>query len=118
MRVTERKEVVKTTYEDVIVCRKCDVCSKPIEPIDANENYHYFVVTTHHHDWGNDSIESYEHYDACCPECALKIAENYLHNAYKTPYNSRTIEIEHCRSLHDGSDRGRPLTALELTKLD
>jgi DNA repair exonuclease SbcCD ATPase subunit len=105
MRVTETKEITKVVREEVTVKRICDNCGNEITLWDRPEEYNYFLVTTHPYDWGNDSIDSYESYDVCCPKCALEMAEKYLANAYKEGYNTKTIKIEHVRSLERGTDR-------------
>ena len=114
MRITERKEVVHTKVEEVTIGRICDYCGKEIKPIDTyrpnSDEYNYFYICTHHHDWGNDSIESYESFDACSPECALKLAEAYLKEAHKNYCNTKEIEISHVRSLSSGTDRDYNLT--------
>lgn len=107
MRVVETKEITKVVKEEVTVERICDNCGKKIaiSHITGLDNqYNYFRITTHHHDWGNDSIDSYESYDACCPTCALEMTEKYLSNAYKG-CNTKEIEIEHVRGLESGTDR-------------
>lgn len=105
MKETERKKVVHEEIEEVIVGRVCDICKKKIEPEKHYGVYDYFKITTHHHDWGNDSIESYEYYDACSPECAIHFANNYLQSAFgQYSRNTRTVEIEHCNSLEEGAD--------------
>lgn len=52
---------------------------------------------------GNDSIDSHEYFDACCPECAMKFAKDYIQDSFNRMFNSRTIEIKHVRSLSEGS---------------
>ena len=47
--VTEKVLVKETRY--------CDICKKEIE-----NNKSYWRLTTHHNDWGNDSIDSYEYF--------------------------------------------------------
>ena len=107
MRVTETKEITKIIKEEVTVKRICDNCGKEItisHVTGYGDRYNYFHITTHHHDWGNDSIDSYESYDACCPTCALEMAKKYLTNAYPD-CNTKTIEIKHVRGLESGTDR-------------
>lgn len=122
MRITERKEVVRTEVKEVTIGRKCNICGGPIKEV-RNGDYNYFIITTHHYDWGNDSIESYQQYDACSTECALKFAKHYLDNAFKHHINTRTIEISHARSLDsrfsdDNNIWGRVLTDSELLNID
>lgn len=107
MRVTETKEITKVVKEEVTIKRICDNCGKEIaisRKTGYGNKYNYFRIATHHSDWGNDSIESYEIYDACCPKCALEMTEKYLTKAYPG-HNTKEIEIEHVRSLEMGTDR-------------
>lgn len=107
MTITERKEVVKTEVEDVLIGRKCDICKKEILPIEEGKPYHgqynYFVIHTWHSDWGNDSVDSHEYLDACCPECVNKYVENYIKAAYERVCNTKSIEINHARTLEKGA---------------
>lgn len=101
MKITEKKEVTHVSVDEVIVGRKCDICGKNIEK--RNGFYNYFVIHTWHHDWGNDSIESHRHYDACCPECVMKFTQEYVGNSFADSFNTEEIEISHTRSLNDGA---------------
>ena len=102
-----RKTIMKkqTIENEVVTNIFCDVCKKEIEPCDSRTHYcgqefkiyHYLRITTHHIDWRNGSVDSYERFDACCPECAMKFAKEYVENAYESGekrHNSRVIEIE------------------------
>ena len=73
----------------------CDICGARVDPSN------YFRFNTQHYDWGNDSIDSLEKFDACSPECVIKFASKYLEDAYKDKYNTREIKIEHMRGLHN-----------------
>jgi len=93
----EIKNILVT--RECIVGKKCDICGKEIPPTVIPHRYgepihDYYEVTTHHDDWGNDSVESYERFEACSPECANKLWEKYIRDsAGKT--NTMYIEIEH-----------------------
>ena len=91
MKIEERKEVTRTTVESVLVGRKCDFCGKDVNP------RNYFVIATHHSDWGNDSVDSWEYKDACCPECVMPFTQTYVADAYKNDCNTHVIEIRHVR---------------------
>lgn len=96
--MSDRTKIKKTIVErECVVSKKCDVCGKDIPPTKSyfiGEATPYYRITTHHNDWGNDSIESYEYKDACSPECALKICEEYIPYEFKKNH-SRTIEVSH-----------------------
>lgn len=102
MRITERKEVTRVEVEEVIVGRKCDICGSEIKK-HKEYGYNYFVIHTWHHDWGNDSIESHEYRDACCPDCVMTFTKDYINESYETVSNTREIEIEHVQSLEQGA---------------
>ena len=83
---------------DCVVGKMCDVCGKEIPPTAiphrCGEPIHdYYEVTTHHNDWGNDSVDSYEHFDACSPGCACKLWERYIRES--AGMNTMCIEVEH-----------------------
>lgn len=101
MKFTEIKEVVHR--EEVITGRKCDFCGKDITR-EEGKPYNYLLITTHHHDWGNDSCDSYRERDCCSLECALPFIEEYLRETLGNVYNTKEIEIEHVMSLSDGAD--------------
>jgi hypothetical protein len=83
MKVYEEKLVTKK--EKVLTKITCDQCEKEIK---KNEEYYY--VATHHMDWGNDSIDSYEYKDICSDECLRKEVEDYIGD----PSSTKEIEIE------------------------
>jgi hypothetical protein len=64
MDIQETKVI--TEVKTVIVGYKCDNCGK-IHNGDFPDEWHHF--SSHHNEWGNDSIDSYEYYDVCSPEC-------------------------------------------------
>lgn len=93
----EKKEVVvRTAYKLAGV--KCDVCGRIINtPSIENrykwmdDDYKYYLVTTGHNDWGNDSCDSIQHKDIC-PGCITKFVSDYLGD--KKTYRSAYIAIE------------------------
>jgi len=99
MKITERKEVTHTQIDEIVIGRKCDVCKRNIKIDEFNGHYNYFKIHTWHNDWGNDSIDSHDYFDACCPECVIKFTEKYIKDAFENPLNSRQIEIKHSRCL-------------------
>lgn len=79
--VTEKVLVKETRY--------CDVCRQEIQ---SNS---YWELTTHHNDWGNDSIESYEYFDVCSEKCLREKFDEYVKNSGKNDYNTMFFEVEH-----------------------
>ena len=107
MRISEKKEVTETRIKEVPVGMICDCCGQPILPVEKRGDinvYNFFYVCTSHNDWGNDSVDSKESFDACSPECATKMAGAYLKKIYPK-WNTCQIEISHARSIDEGTDR-------------
>ena len=95
--ILNTKKIV--VIQDCVVGKKCDVCGKEIQPTTIPRKYgepihDYYEITTHHNDWGNDSVDSYEHFDACSPDCACKLWEEYIHDSAGTR-NTMCIVVEH-----------------------
>ena len=91
------QEKRQTVIREVVVGKKCDVCFKDIPPTSRKfprVSHPYFGITTHHSDWGNDSVDSFEYFHACSPACALKLATEYLNEDFDG-HHSREIEIKH-----------------------
>jgi len=97
MNLIETKKIL--TIRECVVGKKCDICGKEIPPTVKSFGYgkplyDYYEVTTSHGDWGNDSVESYEHFDACSPNCADKLWKEYIRDSSGTA-NTKCISIEH-----------------------
>lgn len=75
------QKVRKTEY------MRCDKCHKKILP-----RQEFVYVKTHHNDWGNDSVDSFEYYDLC-HECAKEFVNDYVSKLSGT----ECIEIENSR---------------------
>ena len=93
----EKKEVIRSIIYELAGV-KCDACGRIIEPPSKEDQYNwmddkykFYLVTTGHHDWGNDSCDSIRHYDIC-PECITKFVSDYLTD--KKGYKSAYIDIE------------------------
>ena len=84
--MVKEKTVEVTEKQRVVISLVCDVCGKeiPANKFTAGKrNYctrKYMEVTTGHHDWGNDSIDSIEVHHICSTECMDK----YMRNFYMT----------------------------------
>lgn len=89
----ETKTYVKT--ESVLVSEKlyCDICGKEIT------GPHWSVMTGHH-DWGNDSVDSVQHKDACSGLCLDRLFKEYVIKSSKDDgaFNTEYIEIYHERT--------------------
>lgn len=81
----EHKIVEKTIETKNLVAIKCDICGKEI----AGQ---FWRLTTHHHDWGNDSIDSYEYFDLCSRECINKALDDYINDCKAS--NTQCFELE------------------------
>lgn len=71
MKKYTQKEVVKT--EKVLEGISCDICGTVVE-----EGKLYFEVTTGHGRWGNDSVDSIEHFDLCHYICLVEHQRRYF----------------------------------------
>jgi hypothetical protein len=82
MEKTVTKEKTVTMQVPAYTQLTCDVCGKLIYIIkDKNYIYHkgyYWEVAVGHHDWGNDSVDSYEYPDICSNECVKKFVDEYI----------------------------------------
>lgn len=67
----EYKNIEKIIITEKLVGIKCDICGKEITG-------KFWRLTTHHNDWGNDSIDSYEYFDLCSRECINRALDNYI----------------------------------------
>ncbi len=113
MIITEQRKVTRTSYENVPISGKCDICGNELLPVDKekfprnlynnSDIYDYYRIATHHHDWGNDSVESYVYTDCCCIECALKYIQKYWEiNTKLSPWPTNELEMKHKYKLEGG----------------
>jgi hypothetical protein len=54
--------------QEVTYATRCDVCGKTGDGYEP-DGWHNF--SSHHSDWGNDSVESWEKWDVCSWACYL-----------------------------------------------
>ena len=52
-----------------VVGHTCDVCKKTVMERTLPKEWYSF--SSHHDEWGNDSIESYEDFDVCSVRCYM-----------------------------------------------
>lgn len=87
--------------KDVIVEKLCDICGATIP-----DRSTYFMVTTGHHDWGNDSHESIEQFDCCSTDCLNRKFLEYVDtvqdslNRKRHPTDYFEVDPMFCR-IHD-----------------
>ena len=65
----ETRQVNKTVK--IFKCLKCDICGKEFTGP-------YWIANTHHDDWGNDSVDSYENFDLCSEKCVEVMFQKYM----------------------------------------
>lgn len=70
-----RKTRIEQVAKPVIYQTVCDHCGKA-EGGEDPEGWHHF--STGHSDWGNDSIESFEQWDACSGSCYLALLKQVV----------------------------------------
>lgn len=63
MYIKEKQQV----FKEVVVACKCDECGARVDGDSAPDGWHSF--NSRHHEWGNDSIDSYEYWLVCSAEC-------------------------------------------------
>lgn len=78
--VTERVCTKSTVY--------CDICDSVIDEYNG-----YWELTTGHHDWGNDSCDSIEHFDICSEDCLRKKFDEYVRESGKDDWNTMYFEV-------------------------
>lgn len=80
-------EVVSEAYKvtKTVTGVECDICGKVIPANYHDRNSKYYVVTTGHHDWGSESIESRETKDVCS-DCIRARFSDFLENGSSTAY--------------------------------
>lgn len=88
MRNKYTRKVTKEVDESYGLKITCDICGKVICAFDATppkgsagESAKYFVLTTGHHDWGNDSCDSIDHKDICSEDCVKTALIRYFKEA-------------------------------------
>lgn len=106
MDKTIKQRVLKT--EDVAIKKFCDVCGEEIKAHEPSliwnrvdprgrpwHTVKYLSVTTGHHDWGNDSIDSVETHDVCSTECLAKFMQRFYSEFNKSKtYGTDYIHID------------------------
>lgn len=92
MKIKEKQQIMIDKEVDVRII--CDECRREIrnrENINKRlRGSHYYEVTTHHHDWGNDSIDSYKYLDFCSFECMVEYMKRY----YESGNGSESYDVE------------------------
>lgn len=92
MKTTVKQQV--TVEKEVDIGVECDECGKEIRNKETMKkrfgSYPYYEVTTHHSDWGNDSVDSYEYYDLCSLDCLMTHMKRY----YDKASGSEEYEVE------------------------
>lgn len=95
------KKVVREV-EDIVESQTiCDGCGKVIFAFKPHVKRYrqgnlisWYKVFRGHNDWGNDSIDSFEHEDYC-NDCIDKAFEDYIERS-KDKRNTEFFELRHC----------------------
>lgn len=107
MKETEYKIAMVEQKIEYITTHKCDRCGKVLfkqycaeytknHPDLKREWVSYYRVTTGHHDWGNDSVDSIESKDIC-PSCLINEYSDYVNRSSSIVNNTEYIRISHIR---------------------
>lgn len=79
-----KRERTKQVPKSVVYQTVCDSCGR-VDGADPR-GWHHF--SSHHNDWGNDSIDSWETHDACSWACYVaivrRVVEDYGQRTYPT----------------------------------
>lgn len=92
MSVKREYEIKTHTVTERVLVKEtisCDVCSGEI-----NTDNGYWELTTHHYGWGNDSCESYEHFDICSETCLKGKFCDYVKQSEKEVERRMCFEVE------------------------
>lgn len=72
--MSQRKRI-ENVQKEVVYQTVCDACGKVGEGSEP-KGWHRF--DSHHGDWGNDSIESWDYHDVCSFSCYLEIVRKVV----------------------------------------
>ena len=86
LKLSKESQEIIYKHRRLVEGVECDICKKIILPQSwRSPECQYFRVITGHHDWGNDSIDSINHYDIC-PCCVGKFMTDYTSGVNGTEY--------------------------------
>lgn len=95
MRNRRETSIVKK----VVVSTTCDHCGKVAEgrktyggDRDTPEGWHHFW--SGHSDWGNDSVEAHEDWDACSWECYVAIVRKVFDEYNEWTKSHQTLKVD------------------------
>lgn len=92
-KLSETAEKIVVRERRKIESIECDMCKRLIKPTKfKSSSSRYFEVVTGHHDWGEESGESREHFDIC-PNCIAVFVLKYTQECSDTGYLE--MESEH-----------------------
>lgn len=88
--------VTKKVTETVGEVGICDFCGKEFTyyKLCGNEVANYYHITTGHHDWGNDSCESRQEFDACSDECLSRASSDWIKDPDVRASHTAYFEVE------------------------
>ena len=69
---------------------KVESCFNRVIDNDAD----YWELTTGHHDWGRDSIDSIENFDICSEACLREKFDEYVRESSSSWYNTMYFNVE------------------------
>lgn len=70
-KIKQQRQITAT----VVVQTRCDNCGKLADG-DEPKGWHHFSAS--HDDWGNDSLESWENFDACSAACWIAVVRKVV----------------------------------------
>jgi hypothetical protein len=94
-----RNRSEKSVVKQVVVSTTCDNCGKTERgPTtysgDADTPVGWVHFHSYHNDWGNDSIESHEDWDACSWNCYLEVVRRIFDEYGDGKFGSNTLVVD------------------------
>ena len=92
MSIKKEYEIKTHTVTEKVCVKEtmhCDVCNGVMD-----DNEAHYELTTGHHDWGNDSCESIEHFDICSEVCLREKFDQYVRESMKRMGGDNSMYFE------------------------
>lgn len=84
-----KHESVRSVEKRVVVGVTCDGCQKRVDGSNPEGWYSFWSA---HNDWGNDSIDSDEDWDACSWACYLAVVARVVNEYGDDRYPTLTVD--------------------------
>jgi hypothetical protein len=91
----EREEIVEVRCDhcDKLIYRKLSEVEEALSRPQVRKTILHYEVATYHHDWGENSSDSFEYLDICSMNCLSEHMKEYFDGARGTEeYNIKRVE--------------------------